>query len=49
MGGSQDTSLRALFENRHHVFGLAHYTIDASNQSLVETCNQLRDRLTPAA
>jgi shikimate kinase len=49
IGGPHKESLQALFEGRRYTYELAHFTIDASQQSLLDTTNLLRDRLTPAA
>lgn len=49
IGGPHDESIQALFEGRRYTYELAHLTIDASKQSLLDTSNLLRDRLTPAA
>jgi shikimate kinase len=44
-GGVPEEAMRELFEGRHFAYGLAHYTLDASRQSLSDTANQLLDRL----
>jgi shikimate kinase len=49
IGGPRKESLQALFEGRRYTYELAHVTVDASKQSLLDTSNLLRDRLTPAA
>jgi shikimate kinase len=49
IGGPHAESIQALFEGRRYLYELAHFTIDASGRSLLETSNRLRDRLTPAA
>jgi shikimate kinase len=49
IGGPHDESIQALFEGRRYTYELAHFTIDASKQSLLDTSNLLCDRLTPAA
>jgi shikimate kinase len=47
IGGPHYSSLQALFEGRRYGYELAHLTIDTSKQSLLDTSNLLRDRLTP--
>jgi shikimate kinase len=49
IGGPRNESIQALFEGRRYTYELAHFSLDASQQSLLDTSNLLRDRLTPVA
>ncbi len=47
INGPHEESLQALFEGRRFTYELAHHTVDVSNQSILQTVDQLRDRLSP--
>lgn len=48
-GELPEESIRALFENRHFTYGLAHLTLDVTGRSLQETTDMLRRRLSPVS
>ncbi len=45
INGPPEESLQALFEGRRFAYELAHYTIDVSDRSILQTADELRDRL----
>lgn len=47
VGGTHEESLRILFEGRRFAYELGHRIIEVSNQSIIETANQLRGHLSP--